>query len=179
MLVEHDQLPRRFGPTPLERERELVEIARTLRPGGVFLMIDMVRHDREEYRRTMGHLHLGFDAATVQDWADSTGFALYRQPRDGELRLRFFIGEDPTADEAVQRIEHILAEQGAEPIDAERIGNTYRTTVKFAGDLQKFAYALEHAAKVISIGTSLDIIKDVGGAHEVDDTYDVQHVTGT
>ena len=110
---------------------------------------------------------------------DSTGFALYRQPRDGELRLRFFIGEEEQADAAVTHINEILSEHGADTLDAERIGNPYRTTVEFDGNLQEFAYALEHAAKVISIGTSLDIIKDVGGAHEVDDTYDVNEVTGT
>jgi len=110
---------------------------------------------------------------------DSTGFALYRQPRDGELRLRFFIGEEEQADAAVTHINEILSEHGADTLDAERIGNTYRTTVEFDGNLQEFAYALEHAAKVISIGTSLDIIKDVGGAHEVDETYDVNEVTGT
>jgi len=110
---------------------------------------------------------------------DSTGFALYRQPRDGELRLRFFIGEEEQADAAVTHINEILSEHGADTLDAERIGNTYRTTVEFDGNLQEFAYALEHAAKVISIGTSLDIIKDIGGAHEVDDTYDVNEVTGT
>jgi len=110
---------------------------------------------------------------------DSTGFALYGQATEGELRLRFFIGEGDEADAAVRRIEQTLKNQSAHSIDAERVGNTYRTTVEFDGDLQKFAYALEHAATVISIGTSLDIIKDVGSAHEVDDTYDVHQVTGT
>jgi glutamate synthase domain-containing protein 1 len=43
----------------------------------------------------------------------------------------------------------------------------------------KMAYDLEHVAKVISIGTSLEIIKDVGSAHDVDDTYHVQSYSGT
>jgi glutamate synthase domain-containing protein 1 len=38
---------------------------------------------------------------------------------------------------------------------------------------------MEHAAKVSSIGESLDIIKDVGSAHDVDDTYRVSEFTGT
>jgi SAM-dependent methyltransferase len=41
----------------------LAEIARVLRRdrgGGVVLVVDMVAHEREEYRRTMGHKHLGF-----------------------------------------------------------------------------------------------------------------------
>ena len=45
--------------------------------------------------------------------------------------------------------------------------------------MQKFAYDVEHAAKVISIGSSLEIVKDIGGAHEVDDLYDVQSFRGT
>ena len=34
-------------------------------------------------------------------------------------------------------------------------------------------------AKVISIGTSLEIVKDVGSAHEVDDRYAVHSYRGT
>jgi ArsR family transcriptional regulator len=47
------------------------DIARTLRSGGVLLVVDMVPHDRESYRHTMGHKHLGFDAAEVSQWADA------------------------------------------------------------------------------------------------------------
>ena len=48
---------------------ELFALARAaLRPGGRLIIIDMVRHDRSEYRDTMGHLHLGFDAKNVQSW---------------------------------------------------------------------------------------------------------------
>ena len=63
--------------------------------------------------------------------------------------------------------------------EEERIGNTVRFTVKFEGDLQGLAYAMEHVAKVVSIGQSLDIVKDVGGAHDVDDTYHVAGFAGT
>ena len=38
---------------------------------------------------------------------------------------------------------------------------------------------MEHAAKVVSIGESLDIVKDVGGAHDVDDAYHVAGYSGT
>ena len=52
-------------------------------------------------------------------------------------------------------------------------------TVTFTGDLQSFAYAVEHAAKVISLGASLDIIKDVGSAQDVDKRYNVGSFKGT
>ena len=52
----------------------LAEAARTLRPGGVVLVVDMVRHEREVYRTTMGHLWLGFEPAQITSWLESAGF---------------------------------------------------------------------------------------------------------
>jgi len=110
---------------------------------------------------------------------DSTGFALYGEAEDGRLRLRFFVGGENEAPVAIERIHAALAEQGAEIVEDERIGGNYRVVVAFDGDVQKFSYAMEHAATVISIGASLDIAKDVGGAHEVDDIYHVGRFEGT
>ncbi len=110
---------------------------------------------------------------------DSTGFALYGQPREGQLRMRFFVGTGGEADEAIARIKEVLTSRSAEILEEETIGNNFRVLVSFGGDLQKLAYDVEHAAKVISIGTSLEIIKDIGGAHDVDDTYHVQSFSGT
>jgi len=50
------------------------ECARVLRPGGRLVVLDMVAHDHAEYRRTMGHRHLGFDAETLS----GAGLALQR-----------------------------------------------------------------------------------------------------
>ena len=113
---------------------------------------------------------------------DSTGFALYGEEQSGELKLRFYVGEGAAAEDAVARIKEALAQHQARIVEEERIGNNYRAVVEFGGDLQKFSYAMEHAApgaKVISIGESLEIVKDVGSAHEVDGTYDVHAAQGT
>jgi len=104
---------------------------------------------------------------------DSTGFALYDTPEAGRLQVRCFVGEDQQTDATIDRIRATMREQGAEIVEEEREGATYHATVRFQGDLRQFSYALEHAAKVISIGTSLDIIKDIGGAHDVDERYHV------
>ncbi|GMQ96248.1 MAG: glutamine amidotransferase family protein [Gammaproteobacteria bacterium] len=110
---------------------------------------------------------------------DSTGFALYGAIAEDRLRLRFFVAEGEQAKAAVDRIKASLAEHGASIVEDEMVGNNYRCTVTFSGDIQKFAYAMEHAAKVISIGTSLEIVKDVGSAHDVDDRYLVHAFRGT
>ncbi len=44
----------------------LAEAARALRPGGRLIVADMLPHGNTEYRRTMGHVWLGFDRATLE-----------------------------------------------------------------------------------------------------------------
>ena len=109
---------------------------------------------------------------------DSTGFALYHEARADHLRLRFLVGNGADAAEMISGIKSKLSEFQAEIVEEELIGSSLRLIVKFSGDLQRFAYAMEQAAKVISIGASLDIIKDVGTAHDVDDTYSVNDFKG-
>jgi len=41
------------------------EVARILRPGGRLLVLDMVPHQRSEFRHTMGHRHCGFSKETL------------------------------------------------------------------------------------------------------------------
>lgn len=64
-----------------ETEKAVVEIARTLKPGGVLLIVDMTEHDRETYRHTMGHVHLGFSERQIKQWATTAGMKLARYRR--------------------------------------------------------------------------------------------------
>lgn len=59
----------------------LKEVARTLKPGGTILIVDLVPHDRESYRYTMGHLHLGFDEKEVKAWSRTAGLKELRYRR--------------------------------------------------------------------------------------------------
>ncbi len=61
----------------LHHVRELApvyqEVSRVLAPAGRWMILDMVEHDREEYRATMGHQHLGFSEAGVRRLAADAG----------------------------------------------------------------------------------------------------------
>jgi ArsR family transcriptional regulator len=74
-------------------EAALRELARILRTGdsrthdgaggrgGLLLIVDLAPHDREAYRHTMGHKHLGFDEKQIKAWARTAGLADVRYRR--------------------------------------------------------------------------------------------------
>ena len=72
-----------------EPQRAIAEASRVLRPGGRMLVVDMMPHDREEYRHTMGHVWQGFPLEQVEGWladAGLTGIRTTRLPSDPQAK---------------------------------------------------------------------------------------------
>jgi ArsR family transcriptional regulator len=58
---------------PARAVRELTRVLRTTQGGGKALIVDMVAHTRDEYRRTMGHKHLGFSRESMSRMLEEAG----------------------------------------------------------------------------------------------------------
>jgi len=123
---------------------------------------------------------------------DSTGFALYGEPDDVEYVLRFKVAEQEDlksafsiADEITSRKEQVdarLKELGVEVV-REHTATQYafRYDFNFDGDMKKLADFIEdvEGAEILSIGTALELIKDLGDATTVSGQYKLGGFNGT
>jgi ArsR family transcriptional regulator len=57
-----------------EPERALADVARVLKPGGRAMIVDMLPHERENYRQQMGHVWLGFSDEHMRRLLTESGF---------------------------------------------------------------------------------------------------------
>ncbi len=109
---------------------------------------------------------------------DSAGWAVYREAERDRLRLRFFVSMGAEKDRDIEKIRDGLAAHGAEIIQDEAIGCTYGAIVKYVGDVQHFSYDMEKVGQLVSLGSSLDIIKDVGDPYGLKQLYKLGEFDG-
>jgi glutamate synthase domain-containing protein 1 len=122
---------------------------------------------------------------------DSTGYALYGQPHDGQVVMRYTLADANTPrdfefDDRIHRhqtqVVTRLKAAGARIEDVEpETEYAYRTTLTYGGDLKDLTDRIEDIpdAEVLSIGRSLEIIKDLGDAETVSEQYGLGGFEGT
>ena len=121
---------------------------------------------------------------------DSSGYALFGQPTDLiVIRFKLADANDPRDFDFKERLERHrmeietrLSKIGAsiDRVESET-EYAYRATVRYDGDLKALADYLEDVpgCEVLSLGHSLEIIKDLGDAQQVSDLYKLGGFEGT
>jgi glutamate synthase domain-containing protein 1 len=121
---------------------------------------------------------------------DSTGYALFG-PHSGAFVMRFTLADanDPRDfefEDRIQRnrflVERRLRKFGAHIHDVEEeTGYAFRVTFDYHGDLKQLTDLVEDVpgAEVLSLGHSLEIVKDLGDAETVADQYKLGSFAGT
>ena len=126
---------------------------------------------------------------------DSTGYALYGDTDGKNFIMRFKVGENvgegsssvmedvSVYDERIKIVNAKLKELGANIIKEERIlpySLRYEITYD-AKDLRDLSEKIESVpgVEILSLGKSLEVIKDLGNAKEVCDRYSLGNLVGT
>ena len=125
---------------------------------------------------------------------DSTGYALYADNDGQNFIMRFKVGENVgegsssiNEDESVydkrkELVDQMLKSLGAKVLKEEKLTPySYRYEMQYDEDLMDFSKKIEsiESVEILSIGKSLELIKDLGDAQEVLDRYDLGKVRGT
>ncbi|HET9574468.1 MAG TPA: glutamine amidotransferase [Methyloceanibacter sp.] len=123
---------------------------------------------------------------------DSTGFAIYgaSTPDEYVMRLKLAEQEDLSKDHHIRQkirerqaeVDNRLAELGAETIDvSEATPYAFRYRLRYAGDTSRLATEIEQidGAEVLSFGSALELIKDLGDATQVSEQYGLGSFKGT
>jgi len=125
---------------------------------------------------------------------DSTGYALYGDTDGKNFIMRFKVGENvgegstsvneetSVYDERKKIVDTHIAEMGAIILKEERLTPySLRYEIKYEEDLMDFSKKIESVpmVEILSIGKSLELVKDIGDAKEVCDRYNLNKITGT
>ena len=125
---------------------------------------------------------------------DSTGYALYGTGGTQDYILRFKVGENVKEGSSAimedaslyekrrNEVNEKIVEAGGNIVKEEQITPySFRYVTSFEGDLLEFARKIESVemAEILSLGKSLELVKDIGAAKVVADQYGLNNFEGT
>ncbi len=123
---------------------------------------------------------------------DSTGFAIYGEPDENTFIMRFKVAEQEDLnsglkihEEIVTRkaeVDKVLKTLGVQVTELEEATEyALRYEIQYSGDMKTLADHIEdiEGTEILSIGSALELIKDLGDATVVSDAYGLGDFTGT
>ncbi len=123
---------------------------------------------------------------------DSTGYAVYGEPTEGDYIMRLKVAEAEDMDrgrgihqviaDRIEEVESILKEHGAK-VKSKEAPREYslRYVLTHKGDTGEMASHIEEAegVEILSMGNGLELIKDLGDAAVVSAAYGLNDFQGT
>ncbi|NKW71444.1 glutamine amidotransferase [Rhodobacteraceae bacterium R_SAG10] len=123
---------------------------------------------------------------------DSTGYAVYGEPTEGDFIMRLKVAEAEDMNrgrrihqvirDRIEEVESILDEHGA-TVKSKQNATEYalRYVLSHDGDTAEMAAHIEEIedVEILSLGNKLELIKDLGDAAKVAATYGLNNFTGT
>ena len=123
---------------------------------------------------------------------DSTGFAVYGEPSEGDYIMRIKVAEQEDLakghgihariEERIAEVEKRLHEHGAKIKERDNAtAYALRYIISHDGDTEDMARKIEEieGAEILSLGNGLELIKDLGDAGEVSSQYGLGTFSGT
>ena len=123
---------------------------------------------------------------------DSTGFAVYGVPEKNQFVMRFKVAEQEDLNSGFdihqqikdrrETVDSRMKEMGAEIISQDTVTEyAFRYTFSKEGSLHRMADYIEdvEGAEIISLGSALELIKDLGDAGVVSGQYNLGNFNGT
>ncbi len=123
---------------------------------------------------------------------DSSGYAVYGSPNTGQLVIRFKVAEQEDMHKGFDihrqikerraEVDSRIKSLGGQITSAEEATEyAFRYRIQYQGDLRRFSDYIEdvEGAEILSIGTALELIKDLGDANRVAQQYHLDPFEGT
>ena len=125
---------------------------------------------------------------------DSTGYALYGEGESDNYIMRFKVGENvkegskavnedkSVYDERRKQVDQHIRDLGANILqDQQLTPYSFRYVIKYDKDLMEFSKKIESVemTEILSLGKTLELVKDIGDATVVSNQYGLDKIKGT